>query len=223
VTDADLIREMLKNAEYFDSEEGADKYVEANAALDRLLSERAAMLGAIGEPCAECGHVDWRADPNEYLERMEASEAAKSEHEAAAIEFCAAADKAEAELEAAKERERRAVSGEAEPIYTFFHEDGPIRLTETELSNEYMRLREECEALLAEAPAGIKHFRQRALDAEAAVQRYAEALTKIASDIHPARPVYEERPRWLDENSVWWDHLSPQEIARAAIAAGGEE
>jgi hypothetical protein len=39
VTDAEIIREMLKNAEYFDSEEGADKYVEANAALDRLVAE----------------------------------------------------------------------------------------------------------------------------------------------------------------------------------------
>jgi hypothetical protein len=39
MTDAAIIRDMLKNAEYFDSEEGADKYVEANAALDRLLSE----------------------------------------------------------------------------------------------------------------------------------------------------------------------------------------
>jgi hypothetical protein len=29
----------------------------------------------------------------------------------------------------------------SEPVYTFFHEDGPIRLTETELCNEYMRLR----------------------------------------------------------------------------------
>lgn len=29
-----------------------------------------------------------------------------------------------------------------ERVYTFFHPDGPIRLTETELVNDYMRLRE---------------------------------------------------------------------------------
>lgn len=43
---------------------------ERDAALARvkeLEDERVAMIGAIGEPCAECGHIDWRADPNEYL------------------------------------------------------------------------------------------------------------------------------------------------------------
>ena len=48
------------------------------------------------------------------------------------------------------------------------------------------------------------------------VQDMEKALAQIASDIHPARPVDEERPRWLHENSVWWNHYSPQEIARAA-------
>lgn len=31
---------------------------------------------------------------------------------------------------------------DGELVYTFFHVDGPIRLTETELCNEFMRLRE---------------------------------------------------------------------------------
>ena len=50
-------------------------------------------------------------------------------------------------------------------------------------------------------------------------QRLREALEQIASDIHPARPPDEERPRWLHENSVWWNHYSPSEIARNALGA----
>ena len=42
---------------------------------EKLTAERDAAIGALGEPCAECGHIDWRADPNGYLDRMEAAEA----------------------------------------------------------------------------------------------------------------------------------------------------
>ncbi len=52
--------------------------------------------------------------------------------------------------------------------------------------------------------------------------RAEEALRQIASDIHPPRPDG-ERPRWMDENSVWWNHLSPQEIARDALRTAEEE
>lgn len=48
-----------------------------------------------------------------------------------------------------------------EIVYTVFHEDGPIRLTETELCNGYMELR----AALAAA--------------EALAERYAKALEEI--------------------------------------------
>ena len=48
---------------------------EAADALEAAALTRAAMFGALGESCAECGHIDWRADPNEYLDRMEAAEA----------------------------------------------------------------------------------------------------------------------------------------------------
>ncbi len=37
--DAERIREFLRQAEYFDSEEGADIYVDAIAALDRIMAE----------------------------------------------------------------------------------------------------------------------------------------------------------------------------------------
>jgi hypothetical protein len=53
---------------------------------------------------------------------------------------------------------------------------------------------------------------------EAELSRLREALEQIKSDIHPARPADEERPRWMHENSVWWNHYSPQEIAANALA-----
>ncbi len=28
-----------------------------------LVAERDAAIAAVGEPCAECGHIDWRSDP----------------------------------------------------------------------------------------------------------------------------------------------------------------
>lgn len=53
----------------------------AAKALDELVArlsaaeqERDAAIAAVGEPCAECGHIDWRSDPNPLLERVEAAE-----------------------------------------------------------------------------------------------------------------------------------------------------
>ncbi len=37
--DAEKVRTALRNAEYFDSEDGSDQYVEAMAAFDALLAE----------------------------------------------------------------------------------------------------------------------------------------------------------------------------------------
>ena len=45
------------------------------ARVAELEAERDAAISAVGEPCAECGHIDWRCDPNPLLERAEAAEA----------------------------------------------------------------------------------------------------------------------------------------------------
>lgn len=49
-TDTDTVREFLRHAEYFDSEDGSDRFVEALAALDRLAAaeaQRDALVRAI--------------------------------------------------------------------------------------------------------------------------------------------------------------------------------
>jgi hypothetical protein len=47
---------------------------ELQAENERLRRERDAIGAALGEPCAECGHIDWRSDG--YADRFLAAEAA---------------------------------------------------------------------------------------------------------------------------------------------------
>lgn len=54
-----------------------DKIGEEQAARAAAEQEQALILAALGEPCAECGHVDWRADDvriDQYRERLAAAE-----------------------------------------------------------------------------------------------------------------------------------------------------
>ncbi len=61
-----------------DMGDGYAKRLAARTALVELERERAALvaerdaaIAAVGEPCAWCGHIDWRSDPNPLLEQLE--------------------------------------------------------------------------------------------------------------------------------------------------------
>jgi uncharacterized coiled-coil protein SlyX len=87
-----------------------------------------------------------------------------------------------------------------------------LAVLERQLAEQTVDLRDLGEELVA-AEAALAEANQQARD-------LADALRQIASDIHPPRPEDEERPRWMTEDSFWWNHYSPQEIARAALAGG---